>query len=68
MQELNKHVSDVNSLLARYGVRFGIYKNNTFKCEGILPSKSIYSHISGIDLVQGKDKKWYKCHFNTRKI
>lgn len=131
MQELNKHVNDVNSLLARYGVRFGIYKNNTFKeqlfpfdtiarvikneeftyldkglsqrvtalnmfladiygeknilkdkvipedfvysssgytpeCEGIQPPKSVYSHISGIDLVQGKDQNWYVLEDNLR--
>lgn len=131
MLDLNKHVNDVNSLLARYGVRFGIYKNNTFKeqlfpfdtiarvisqeeftylekglsqrvtalnlfladiygekrilkdkvipedfvysssgytpeCEGICPSKSIYSHISGIDLVQGNDRNWYVLEDNLR--
>ncbi len=131
MQGLNKHVNDVNSLLARYGVRFGIYKNNTFKeqlfpfdtiprviksdefaylekglsqrvtalnmfladiygdkkilkdkvipedfvysssgytpeCEGIVPPKSVYSHISGIDLVQGKDGNWYVLEDNLR--
>ena len=129
--ELNKHVNTVNALLARYGVTFGIYKNNTFKeqlfpfdtiprvityeefrylekglaqrvtalnkflldiygekkilkdgvipeefvysssgylaaCEGIVPSKGVYSHISGIDLVQGKDTKWYVLEDNLR--
>lgn len=131
MLELNKHVGTVNALLARYGVKFGIYKNNTFKeqlfpfdtiprvitydefqylekglaqrvtalnkflldiygekkilkdgiipeefvysssgylaaCEGITPSKGVYSHISGIDLVQGKDTKWYVLEDNLR--
>ena len=131
MLELNKHVNTVNALLARYGVKFGIYKNNTFKeqlfpfdtiprvitheefqylekglaqrvtalnkflldiygekkilkdgvipeefvysssgylaaCEGIVPSKGVYSHISGIDLVQGKDTKWYVLEDNLR--
>lgn len=131
MKELNKHVNTVNALLARYGVKFGIYKNNTFKeqlfpfdsipriitheefdylekglsqrvtalnkflldvygekrilrdgvipeefvysssgylaaCEGIIPSKGVYSHISGIDLVQGKDKQWYVLEDNLR--
>ena len=31
MQELNKHVKSINHLLERYGVRFGIYKDGTFK-------------------------------------
>ena len=29
------------------------------QCEGILPVKGVYSHISGIDLVKGKDGVWY---------
>ena len=29
--KLLKHTDDVNALLARYGVKFGIYKNNEFK-------------------------------------
>ena len=117
MNELIDHADAVNALLARYGVKFGIYKNNEFheqlfpfdaiprvitkaefaklekgliqrvdalnaflrdiygekkiladgvipedfvfaskgylaECEGIMPPKGIYSHISGIDLVQ----------------
>lgn len=122
--ELLQHTDNVNELLARYGVKFGIYKDNTFKeqlfpfdsipriieneefdylekglkqrvialnlflkdiyskkrivkdgivpedfiyvsggymaeCEGVMPAKGIYSHISGIDLVKGKDGIWY---------
>lgn len=118
-------------MLARYGVKFGIYKNNEFKeqlfpfdviprviardefeilekglkqrvdalnlflkdiysekkiirdkvvpedfvyvssgylvqCEGITPPKGIYSHISGIDLVKGKNKEWYILEDNLR--
>ena len=125
------HTDSVNALLARYGVKFGIYKNGTFKeqlfpfdmipriieekefeflekglkqrvmalncfikdiysqkkiiadgvvpeefvyagsgylaqCEGILPPKGIFTHISGIDLVQGKDKNWYILEDNLR--
>ena len=121
MFELVDHTEDINRLLARYGVKFGIYKNNEFheqlfpfdplpriisaeefefldrglsqrvralnlfladiysdkkiikdgvipedfvysskgylpQCEGIVPPGRIYSHISGIDLVQGKDR------------
>ena len=36
--ELLKHTDTVNELLARYGVKFGIYKNNTFK-EPMLTTK-----------------------------
>ncbi|WP_026659493.1 circularly permuted type 2 ATP-grasp protein [Butyrivibrio sp. AC2005] len=128
---LLKHTDDVNALLARYGVKFGIYKNNEFKeqlfpfdaipriiehdefeylekglkqrvtalnlflkdiysekkivrdgvvpedfifassgymveCEGVSPVKGIYSHISGIDLVKGKDGQWYILEDNLR--
>ena len=129
--DLFERTDVVNSLLARYGVKFGIYKNNTFheqlfpfdaiprilsvqefeylekglrqrvdalnlflwdiynkkhilrdkvipeefiyassgylaQCEGIQPPKAIYSHISGIDLVQGKDSEWYILEDNLR--
>ena len=129
--DLLEHTDTVNELLARYGVKFGIYKNNTFKeqlfpfdaiprviekeefdylekglkqrvlalnlflkdiysekkivkdnvvpedfifassgymaeCEGVTPIKDIYSHISGIDLVQGKDRNWYVLEDNLR--
>jgi uncharacterized circularly permuted ATP-grasp superfamily protein len=129
--ELLEHTDTVNELLARYGVKFGIYKNNTFReqlfpfdaipriieadeysylekglkqrvvalnlflkdiysekkivkdgvipedfifassgymaeCEGTIPPKNIYSHISGIDLVKGKDNKWYILEDNLR--
>ena len=36
------------------------------ECEGVTPVKDIYSHISGIDLVQGKDKQWYVLEDNLR--
>ncbi len=130
-KELINNTDSVNELLARYGVKFGIYKNNSFheqlfpfdmiprvigaeefsylekglkqrvmalnlfikdiyhekniikdgvvpeefvfagsgylaNCEGIEPSKGIYSHISGIDLVQGKDGTWYVLEDNLR--
>lgn len=129
--ELLKHTDTVNELLARYGVKFGIYKNNTFKeqlfpfdaipriiekqefdylekglkqrvvalnlflkdiyskkqivkdgvvpedfifassgymaeCEGVTPPKDIFSHISGIDLVKGRDNEWYILEDNLR--
>ena len=130
-KELCKYSESVNVLLARYGVKFGIYKNNVFHeqlfpfdmiprvigadefsylerglkqrvkalnlfiadiyhdkkiirdgivpeefvyagngyldvCEGIMPPKEIYSHISGIDLVQSKDGTWYVLEDNLR--
>lgn len=123
--------AEINGLLRRYGVKFGIYKNGTFKeqlfpfdpvpriidakkfrviekglvqrvdalnkflfdiyhdkniirdgiipedfvyissgylpqCEGITPPENIYSHISGIDLVEGKDDEWYILEDNLR--
>ncbi|MGN0143211.1 MAG: circularly permuted type 2 ATP-grasp protein [Roseburia sp.] len=129
--DLFERTDAVNELLARYGVRFGIYKNGTFKeqlfpfdaiprmigkeeftylerglkqrvsalnlflkdiyndkkilkdkvvpeefiyassgylaqCEGIVPAKGVYSHISGIDLVLGKDGEWYILEDNLR--
>ena len=129
--ELLENKDVVNELLARYGVKFGIYKNNEFKeqlfpfdaipriiekeefaylerglkqrvtalnlflkdiysakkivkdkvipedfifasggylaeCDGVTPPKGIYSHISGIDLVQGKDGGWYVLEDNLR--
>lgn len=131
MYDLVKYSKEINELMARYGVRFGIYKNNEFheqlfpfdpipriiekndfvylekgliqrvkalnmflcdiygeknivkdgvipeefiysskgylqQCEGILPPGGIYSHISGIDLVQAKDKTWYILEDNLR--
>ncbi len=131
MKELYRHADTVNELLARYGVKFGIYKDGTFKeqlfpfdpipriiekeefdmlekglvqrvtalncflrdiygekrivkdgvipkefifsssgflaeCDGVFPAKGIYSHISGIDLVQAKDKTWYVLEDNLR--
>lgn len=131
MNELVKHQNQINKLLQRYGVKFGIYKNNEFheqlfpfdiipriikkeefdflergliqrvtalnlflkdiygekriikdgvipeefvyiskgylpECENITPPGGIYSHISGIDLVQAKDGKWYILEDNLR--
>ncbi|MCQ2592478.1 MAG: circularly permuted type 2 ATP-grasp protein [Treponema sp.] len=129
--DLLNHTDTVNELLARYGVKFGIYKNNVFReqlfpfdaipriiekdefdylekglkqrvvalnlflkdiygekrivkdkvvpedfifassgymveCEGVVPPKGIFSHISGIDLVKGKDNQWYILEDNLR--
>jgi uncharacterized circularly permuted ATP-grasp superfamily protein len=129
--DLLDNTETVNRLLARYGVKFGIYKNNEFKeqlfpfdaipriieneefsylerglkqrvvalnmfiddiyhgkkivkdkvipedfifassgympeCENVTPPKHIYSHISGIDLVKGKDERWYILEDNLR--
>lgn len=129
--DLYAHTDTVNELLARYGVKFGIYKNNEFheqlfpfdaipriiekeeffhlekglkqrvkalnlfirdiygkkqiiqdgvvpedfvyassgylaQCEGVAPPKGVFAHISGIDLVQGKDQQWYILEDNLR--
>ena len=131
MEYLVDHIEGINKLLARDGVKFGIYKNQTFheqlfpfdaipriitkndfallekgliqrvdalnlflkdvygekkiikdgvipeefvfsssgylpECEDACPPKNIYSHISGIDLVQGKDGSWYILEDNLR--
>lgn len=128
---LVKQRDTVNKWMDRFGVRFGIYKNGTFKeqlfpfdpipriisnsdwmeideglqqrvkalnlflydiyhdknivkdgiippefvysssgylpqCEGITPVNGVYSHISGIDLVQSKDGTWYILEDNLR--
>jgi uncharacterized circularly permuted ATP-grasp superfamily protein len=122
---------EINKLMARYGVKFGIYKNGVFieqlfpydaiprvisrdefalldrglvqrvdalncflrdiysdakivadkivpeefvyiskgylpECAGIVPPAGVYSHISGIDLVQAKDGVWYILEDNLR--
>lgn len=43
-----------------------ISKGYFHECYNVIPSKGIYSHISGIDLVQGKDKNWYVLEDNLR--
>ena len=128
---LVSHTPRINQQLARYGVKFGLYKDGTFnerlfpfdavpriidgkswdflergliqrvdalnlyladiygkkqiikdgvvpedfafassgylpQCEGIMPPKGIYSHISGIDLVEGDDGVWYVLEDNLR--
>ena len=129
--DLYKYADTVNELLARYGVKFGIYKDGVFnerlfpfdiiprvitrsefiylerglkqrvtalnefirdiysdrkiiadgvisadfifsgsgylvQCDGVYPPKGIYAHISGIDLVQGKNGSWYVLEDNLR--
>lgn len=134
MNRMNTPVAnsrEINKLLARYGVKFGIYKNGVFNeqlfpfdaiprvitsadfskmekgliqrvdalnmflrdiysdrkivndgiipedfvysskgylaaCADLIPPKGIYSHISGIDLVQAKDGEWYILEDNLR--
>ena len=131
MNNLTSHADQINRLLSRYGVKFGIYKNHAFheqlfpfdaiprvithaefeklergliqrvdalnlfladiyhekrivrdgvlppeflyaskgylaECEGVLPPAGIYSHISGIDLVQARDGEWYILEDNLR--
>ena len=131
LERLLASTADINGQLARYGVKFGIYKNGTFNeqlfpydpipriisaqewdylekglkqrvkalnlflkdvynekaiirdgvvpadfvyaasgylapCEGVVPPKGVYSHVSGIDLVLGKDGVWYILEDNLR--
>ena len=125
------HTDKINQQLARYGVKFGIYKDGQFderlfpfdaipriisaeqwkelerglvqrvdalnaylrdiyngariiadgvvpeqfafassgylpQCNKIMPPKGIFSHISGIDLVEGNDDEWYVLEDNLR--
>lgn len=131
MDELICHADQINQQLARYGVKFGVYKNGEFHerlfpfdplprviphddfakldaglsqrvralncylkdlygdarivregvvpadfaysssgylsaCAGVAPPGGVYSHISGIDLVQAKDGAWYILEDNLR--
>ncbi len=131
LTELQDHVHVINTQMARYGVKFGIYKNGIYnerlfpfdpipriitaeefvdlekglkqrvdalnlfladiydkkqiirdnvvpaefvyrspgylaQCEGIKPPMGIFSHISGIDLVKGKNGTWYILEDNLR--
>ncbi len=45
-----------------------IYSSKDYlpQCEGVTPPKGIYSHISGIDLVQAKSGEWYVLEDNLR--
>ena len=36
------------------------------ECEGVTPPAGVYSHISGIDLIQSVDGKWYILEDNLR--
>lgn len=36
------------------------------ECDGVVPPKGIFSHISGIDLVQAKEGAWYVLEDNLR--
>lgn len=36
------------------------------QCDGIVPPRGIFSHISGIDLVRGRDGTWYVLEDNLR--
>lgn len=131
MDSMVRHKEQINQQLARYGVKFGIYRDGVFherlfpydpiprtitaeewnilerglrqrvdalnlflrdiygpkhiladgtipedfvyrspgylpQCEGITPVGGVYSHISGIDLVKGKDGVWYILEDNLR--
>ena len=48
MENLVNHVDGINRLLARYGVKFGIYKDNTFH-EQLFPFDAIPRIISKED-------------------
>ena len=131
MENLVSHGENINALLARYGVKFGIYKNGVFheqlfpydaiprvipadefaklekgliqrvdalnlyladiysrqqivkdgvvpadfafsssgylpQCADVRPPRGVYSHISGIDLVQAESGEWFILEDNLR--
>ena len=69
---LNEFIKDIygDKKIVRDGIvpEEFIYAGSGYlaQCEGVMPPKGIYSHISGIDLVQGKDKQWYILEDNLR--
>ncbi|MBQ1335454.1 MAG: circularly permuted type 2 ATP-grasp protein [Selenomonadaceae bacterium] len=69
---LNRFLSDIygKKEILRDGIvpEEFVYRSPGYlaECEGIQPPESIYSHISGIDLVLGKDGVWYILEDNLR--
>ena len=72
--DLLDHTDTVNEQLARYGVKFGIYKNNTFK-EQLFPFDAIpriieksefdYLHFQHFSLVfqfHSNTCTYFQCH------
>lgn len=58
--ELVRHTDKINELLAHYGVKFGIYKNNLFK-EQLFPFDSIpriIGHEEFARLEKGLSSVW----------
>lgn len=48
MENLYTHATDINALLERYGVRFGIYKNGTFK-EQLFPFDPVPRILTAVE-------------------
>ncbi|GHU58118.1 hypothetical protein AGMMS49975_24440 [Clostridia bacterium] len=77
---LSQRVRALNAFLRDiYGEKKSIIRDNVVpeefvyrasgylpQCEGFAPPKGIYSHISGIDLVQDKDGDWFILEDNLR--
>ena len=69
---LNKFLYDIyhEKKIVKSGIipKEFIYSSKGYmpECEGITPARNIYSHISGIDLVQGKNGRWYILEDNLR--
>ena len=69
---LNRFLQDVyhDKRIIRDGVipEEFVYSSKGYlpECEGINPTAGIYSHISGIDMVQAKDGKWFVLEDNLR--
>lgn len=72
VKALNEFIKDIYS--ARKIITDGViaeefvYSGTGYlvQCDGVSPPKGIYAHISGIDLVQGKNGTWYVLEDNLR--
>ena len=69
---LNRFLYDIyhEKLIIKEGIipKEFVYSSKGYmpECEGITPAERIYSHISGIDLVQAKSGEWYILEDNLR--
>ena len=70
MYDLVKYSKEINELMARYGVRFGIYKNNEFH-EQLFPFDPIPRIIEKNDFVyleKGLTQRIYSLEYNIEPI
>lgn len=72
VKALNKFLYDIyhDKNIIRDGIvpKEFVYSSKGYmpECEGITPVGEVYSHVSGIDLVQAKDARWFILEDNLR--